>query len=81
MNEADQLRANKARFDLYQAMQYRWHDYLEGHLARYAKDAQIDGLEAEVKAVGAEIKRLVEKLRDAGPEFLYEERKRRRHKT
>ncbi len=73
-------KALQARFDLYHAMQYRWHDYLEGHLARYASKTQIDGLEAEVKAVGAEIKRLVEKLRDVGPEFLYEERKPRRHK-
>lgn len=62
-------------------MQWRWHDYLDGHLARYAAATKIDGLEDEVKAVGAEIKRLVEKLRDAGPDFLYEERKPRRHKT
>lgn len=47
-----------------------------------ARQSKIEGLEDEVKAIGRRFAELRDKVREAGPEHLYDEsRPRRRHKT
>ena len=74
------MRSLRARRELHYQLGFRSHDYLAGHLIREAQASQIDGLEADIKAIGEAIDRARDKIRDAGPEFIFDEDKpRRRH--
>ncbi len=74
----------------YQARRGLWerlcglsHDLSEkGYLGAYARLSKIEKLEPELAAVAKRLGKIRDKIRDAGPEFVYDDsRPRRRHKN
>lgn len=60
---------------------YAIHMSSTNFLGAYARLSKIDGLEGELQALADKAAELRDKIRAAGPEFIYEYKPPRRHKT